>query len=121
MTITIGVVVSIVSFSLSPLLGLAIGFYLVISALRNLIGPLMDTWMNQHIDSDVRATVLSMTGQVDAVGQIAGGPIIGVLANSISVSLAMSISGGLLTPALGFIMRANRRTLTQEPFEEGVS
>jgi DHA3 family tetracycline resistance protein-like MFS transporter len=108
--ITTGITTSIITFALSTLLGLALGFYLVISILRNLIGPLMDAWMNQHLDSDVRATVLSMTGQVDAVGQIAGGPLIGVLANSVSVPLAISLSGGLLAPALGFIVRANQHT-----------
>jgi len=105
--ITIGVMVSIISFALSPWLGLSLGLYLVIAALRNLTGPLMDAWMNQRLDPDVRATVLSMTGQADAVGQIAGGPSIGVLARAVSVPLAMSISGSLLAPALGFIRQAN--------------
>jgi DHA3 family tetracycline resistance protein-like MFS transporter len=107
--ITIGIAASIVTFALSPLLGLSLAVYLVIATLRSLTGPLMDAWMNQRLDSDVRATVLSMTGQVDAFGQIAVGPVIGVLANAVSVPLAISISGGLLTPALGFIARANHQ------------
>ncbi|NTV37875.1 MAG: MFS transporter [Anaerolineales bacterium] len=106
--ITVSIAATIVAFALSPFLGLTIGLYLVVSALRSLVGPLMDMWMNQHLDSDARATVLSMTGQADAAGQIAGGPLIGLLANGVSVPLAMSISGGLLTPALGFVARANR-------------
>ena len=37
---------------------------------RNMAGPLWDTWLNQQItDSSVRATVLSLTGQSNAVGQ----------------------------------------------------
>ena len=33
------------------------------------------TWVNEQItDSSVRATVISMTGQADAIGQVAGGP-----------------------------------------------
>lgn len=110
LVITIGIAASIVTFALSPLLGLTLAVYLIIATLRSLTGPLMDAWMNQRLDSDVRATVLSMTGQVDAIGQIGGGPVIGVLANAVSVPLAMSISGGLLTPALGFIARANHHT-----------
>jgi DHA3 family tetracycline resistance protein-like MFS transporter len=56
----------------------------------------------------VRATIISMSGQVDAIGQIVGGPAIGLVAKTISVQLAMTISGLLLTPALPLIVRANR-------------
>jgi DHA3 family tetracycline resistance protein-like MFS transporter len=78
-------------------------------ALRNLVGPLTDVWVNQRLDSDVRATVLSMTGQVDAVGQIAGGPLIGLVASLFSVPAAIAISGLLLTPALPLIRAADRK------------
>jgi DHA3 family tetracycline resistance protein-like MFS transporter len=71
--ITLGISASILLFAWSPWRGLALGIYLLLWPLRNLVGPLTDAWVNQHLDSDVRATVLSMTGQVDAVGQIAGG------------------------------------------------
>jgi DHA3 family tetracycline resistance protein-like MFS transporter len=109
-SITIGIVAFIVLFAWSPWLGLTLGVYLLISALRNLVGPLTDAWVNQRLDSDVRATVLSMTGQVDAVGQIAGGPLIGLVANLFSVPAAMTVSGLLLTPALPLIRAADRKT-----------
>ena len=67
--------------------------------------------MNQRIDSDVRATVLSMTGQAGAIGQVAGGLAIGVVANAFSVPLALLVCGGLLTPALELIRRANRHAM----------
>ena len=70
----------------------------------------MAAWMNQHLDPDVRATVLSMIGQVDAVGQITGGPAIGAIGRVVSLPLALSLCGGLLAPALAFIRRANRHT-----------
>ncbi len=107
-TITIGISASLVLFAWSPLLGLALALYLVISALRNLVDPLITAWVNQHLDSNVRATVLSMTGQVDAVGQIAGGPLIGLVANLVSVPAAIAISCVLLTPALPLIRVADR-------------
>jgi MFS transporter, DHA3 family, tetracycline resistance protein len=108
-SITIGIAAFIVLFVWSPWLGLTLGVYLLISALRNLVGPLTDAWVNQRLDSDVRATVLSMTGQVDAVGQIAGGPLIGLVANLFSVPAAMTVSGLLLTPALPLIRTADRK------------
>jgi MFS transporter, DHA3 family, tetracycline resistance protein len=107
--ITIGISASIVLFAWAPWLGLALGMYLLISALRNLVGPLTTAWINQRLDPDVRATVLSMTGQVDAFGQIAGGPLIGVIASLISVPFAMTISSLLLAPALPLIWTADRK------------
>ncbi len=65
-------------------------------------------WMNQRLDPDVRATILSLTGQAESVGQAVGGLVIGMLANAFTVPLALLAAGGLLIPALGFIHRANR-------------
>jgi DHA3 family tetracycline resistance protein-like MFS transporter len=107
--ITIGIAAFIVLFAWSPFLGLTICIYVLLWALRNLVGPLTDVWVNQRLDSDVRATVLSMTGQVDAVGQIAGGPLIGLVASLFSVPAAIAISGLLLTPALPLIRAADRK------------
>ncbi len=105
--ITAGIIAAMIAFAWAPWMGLALGIYLLITALRNVVSPLMNAWVNQHLDSQVRATVLSLVSQVDSLGQIAGGPAIGVLANAVSVPLAMSLSGTLLTPALGFIRAAN--------------
>ncbi len=105
--ITIGIAAFIVLFAWSPFLGLTIGIYVLLWALRNLVGPLTNAWVNQRLDSDVRATVLSMTGQVDAVGQIAGGPLIGLVASLVSVPTAITISGLLLSPALPLIRAAD--------------
>ncbi|HMB21751.1 MAG TPA: hypothetical protein VKP08_02910, partial [Anaerolineales bacterium] len=66
------------------------------------------TWVNQKLDSRVRATIHSMFGQVDAIGQVAGGPFIGLIANLFSVRLAVSLASLLLSPAMLFIQRANR-------------
>ena len=107
--ITAGIAVSIAAFAWSPFLGLALALYLVTNSLRDLASPLMAAWMNQRLDPDVRATVLSMIGQVDAVGQITGGPAIGAIGRVVSLPLAVCLCGGLLAPALVFIRRANRQ------------
>ena len=67
-------------------------------------------WVNQNLDSETRATVLSISGQVDAIGQIAGGPGVGLIAKLVSVAAAISTSGLLLTPALWLIGRANKQS-----------
>ena len=45
-------------------------------------GPLSSTWFNQRIDDpQVRATMFSVRGQFDAIGQIASGPVVGMVGN----------------------------------------
>jgi DHA3 family tetracycline resistance protein-like MFS transporter len=105
--ITAAIALSIAAFALVPFLGLALALYLIIYSLRELTDPLISAWMNQRLDSDVRATILSMTAQTEAIGQIAGSLVIGLLAQIVSVPLALVFCGGLLTPALILIRRAN--------------
>jgi MFS transporter, DHA3 family, tetracycline resistance protein len=101
------IILCILSFALSPGLVVAVITLITVGQLRGLVGPLQAAWINQKLDSKVRATILSMFGQVDAIGQVLGGPIVGVAANLSSVRLAVGISSLLLSPALLFIRRAN--------------
>lgn len=101
-------VMGIFVFALTQNLVLAIVAYFVFGLSRGLIGPIYATWTNQHIESQVRATVLSMQSQLDAIGQMAGGPPIGVVGR-FSLRLALLVSGGLLTPALFLLYRVQRK------------
>jgi MFS transporter, DHA3 family, tetracycline resistance protein len=76
---------------------------------RQLLAPLWDTWVNQQItDSSVRATVNSISGQADAIGQAAGGPVLGAVGNGFGTGAALGLGALLLTPALGLYARAIR-------------
>ena len=79
-------------------------------AARAIRNPLMEAWINQQVESEVRATVLSIQGQADAFGQIAGGPVVGAVGLFSSVRVAVSLSALLLLPILPVI----RRTLYAE-------
>ncbi len=105
---------SIIGFALSPLLALTLCLYLTISILRNVAGPLHSAWVNQKLDPKVRATVHSMAGQVDAIGQIGGGPSVGLIARYASVVAAITTSGFLLFPAMWLTGRANALSSTEE-------
>jgi len=106
--VTAGIALALGGFALSPVLGLSMALYWGIAALRNLGEPLYTAWVNQRLEARTRATVLSLSSQVDAVGQIAGGPAVGWLARAVSVPLALGVSAALLAPALGLVARANR-------------
>lgn len=105
---------ALIGFALSPWLALTLGLYLTIYVFRNVAGPLQSAWVNQKLPSNVRATVHSMFSQVDAFGQMAGGPVVAVIARFASVIAALSTSGLLLTPALFLVRRANRVSNAEE-------
>jgi DHA3 family tetracycline resistance protein-like MFS transporter len=102
-----GISLALLGFALSPILAMSLLLYLAIDALREVRGPLQTAWINQKLDSRVRATVHSMFGQVDAIGQVMGGPIVAVIAAAGSAVASLVTSSLLLTPALFFIGRAN--------------
>jgi DHA3 family tetracycline resistance protein-like MFS transporter len=80
---------------------------LVYQVARSLTYPLRMTWLNrQIIDSSVRATVISITGQADAFGQAGGGPALGAVGNAWGIRAALVAGALVLAPALGLYGRA---------------
>jgi DHA3 family tetracycline resistance protein-like MFS transporter len=97
-------------FALTRSAAIAIAALLSIFFVRGLVQPLWSIWLNQQItDSSVRATVLSMTGQADAVGQAVGGPVLGAIGNVWGIRAALTTGALVLTPALALYGRALRR------------
>ncbi|MXX52265.1 MAG: MFS transporter [Chloroflexi bacterium] len=90
-----------------------VGLWLA-QAMRGIRNPLMEAWINQHTASAVRATVLSVQGQADALGQIAGGPLVGAVALLSSLRLAISLSALMLLPVLPVFRRSIRYTSASE-------
>ena len=112
--VTGGISLGLLGFALSPYLGATILAFLGITVLRRVAMPLYTSWINQKLDSGTRATVISISSQVDAVGQIAGGPGVGLIAKLVSVAAALVSSSVLLTPALLLVHRANQLTEDSE-------
>ena len=102
-------IASLFGFALAGTLALALLFYWIIDVARDVIGPTYTAWVNQRLDSRVRATVISMSGQVDAIGQIAGGPVVGLIGNWLSVRAALIASSLILSPVLVLYRRAMRQ------------
>ncbi|GIV93220.1 MAG: MFS transporter [Chloroflexus sp.] len=93
-------VAGLLIYGLAPHIGIAVIAFLGFSVARGLIGPLLSTWQNAQIDdSRVRATVLSLGGQSDALGQLAGGLPLGAIGNR-SLRAAFVTSAILLAPNL---------------------
>lgn len=87
----------------------AVVLYLCVASLRNVNYPLMNIMMNKQLESKGRATTLSFYGQVDAFGQVAGGPLVGLIALYTSIEGGLFASALLILPTIYFlrIMRKN--------------
>ena len=105
--VTTALSLSLLGFALSPNLTLALVAYIAARVSRGLHGPLSVAWFNQRLEPSTRATLLSLNGQADAVGQLAGGPVIGALGNA-SLRLALASGAGILVLCLPLYSSAAR-------------
>ena len=96
-------------FALAGSLWLAmLGSYTLFLA-RNLSRPIFSAWLNRSIEeSSVRATVISITNQADAIGQWTGGPALGGVGNVFGIRAALVAGAACLLPALALYRRAIR-------------
>ncbi len=115
-TLSFFLTICLFGFALSGNLWLTLFLLVAISLCRTLISPLYTSWVNHKLDPQVRATVISMSSQVDAFGQIAGGPVLGVIARNISMQAGLLGSAFFLTPVLFLFARQikNRENIQVE-------
>jgi len=99
--------VALVAFGLAHSLAFALCALLVAQAARGMLAPVYMAWLNRQItDSSVRATVISIAGQADAIGQAGGGPGLGAIGNAFGLRTALVAGGIVLTPAIALYGRA---------------
>ena len=99
----------VVAFALAVSFEMAALSYLVTRIVRRVAMPIASAWINLGLSSDVRATVHSLNSQADALGQIAGGPLLGWLAVAAgSTRPAMLAVAVILAPSLYLYLRTIR-------------
>jgi len=107
-----GMLIAMIVFTFSRNFFQAVIFMLFFDAFRLVTFPLTQAWLNQQIKSEVRATVLSMTAQLDAFGQMMGGPIIGWIGSMRSLQAALVTSALALVPSVplwGWVLRQSEK------------
>ena len=97
--ITTLLMLSVIGFGLAGRFTAALAFYWASYLLRRVNAPLFAAWLNGYLEPQTRATVFSLNAQTDALGQIAGGPLLGLLAN-VSLRGAFGATGLLLLPVV---------------------
>jgi MFS transporter, DHA3 family, tetracycline resistance protein len=102
-------IVSVLTFGLVGNFYLAVAAYLGFGVFRTVNHPVYMTWMTQNTEANVRATVISMGGQVDALGQIIGGPPVGYVGTVFSLRAAIVAVSAILSPVLLLLVYAARK------------
>jgi DHA3 family tetracycline resistance protein-like MFS transporter len=117
-------IASVVAFAVIGSFWWAVLLFWIVGGLRSVRGPIFTAWINQGLDPATRATINSMGGQADAVGQALAGPVVGGVGRAVSVPWAISLAGLLRLPILFLYLRAIRRgtvgTVPPEVMEQGI-
>ncbi|MDD7794349.1 MFS transporter [Clostridium sp. 'White wine YQ'] len=91
-------------FALTKNFNLMLIAFLSVNMFRTINEPVFSAWLNNHIEDNARATILSMNSQINAFGQIIGGPIIGIIATKFSIGIGIACTSLLVTPVLALYM-----------------
>lgn len=97
-----GVAVAVLLLAVAPTAVALVGI-VASMAFRSASEPLVQAWVNRGADPATRATLNSLVGQSESVGEIAGGPLLGGIGATAGVpaalvgSAAVFAVGGLLT------------------------
>jgi MFS transporter, DHA3 family, tetracycline resistance protein len=107
--IDVALIASVVGFAVVGGFWWAVVLFWIVGGLRSVRAPIFTAWINQGLDPATRATINSMGGQADAVGQALAGPVVGGVGRAVSVPWAISLAGLLRLPILFLYLRAIRR------------
>ena len=88
-------------FALSGNFVLSVSMVLFTSLMRRIADPVVEAWLVQMVEPRYRATVFSLHGQANAFGQVAFGPVMGVMATLTTVRAALVGVAVLLVPPQG--------------------
>ncbi len=107
------VFIGVIAFAVTGQLLVAIAAWLVVTVLNQLAEPIISTWLNQNISSEVRATVLSMNSQVGMAGSLVGGPAIGAVADRAGLRAGLILTALLLGPVIALYRRGYTQNARQ--------
>ena len=103
-----GYILCLILFAISHNFWFMLLVFLLAGLMRTIKEPVLAAWMNDHVEEKMRATVFSANGQLDSFGQIIGGPIVGLVAQQVSLPWGLICTALLLLPALLLVPVAAR-------------
>ena len=87
------------ALAVSPIFAVALAGWTILDVASETTYPLAEAMANREASSGVRATVISFLGQAEALGQVLGGVTLGLVAQFVSVPVALAIAAGLFAVA----------------------
>lgn len=97
--LNLSLIVMVMTFAMSSNFIIAASAYCFAFMFKEGIGPLSDSWINQNLESGVRATIFSFHSQINSFGQILGGPVLGLIATAVSIKTGIIAAGLILIPS----------------------
>ena len=94
------ILVALLAFALTRHFGLAMAVWVVINGFQDLGKPITEAWLNLHIPSQVRATVISMSSQAGMVGTLGISTGLGAFGDRFGVRNALALSSAILLPLM---------------------
>ena len=94
----IGFIITIVGFAFASSFELGVLVFIVSKQVQRANFSLYDPWLTRQIAPEVRATVLSMWAQTNAIGQVIGGPIVGAIAVATTLPIGYASLALFLLP-----------------------
>ena len=98
-------VAALAIFTLSGNLWLVFSMIWVRTIADSVSQPVESAWLNRNLDPATRATVNSMTGQANSLGQVGGGVALGWVGNAFSIRAALLGSAIVLSPTIALYRR----------------
>jgi hypothetical protein len=102
-------IAGMLAFALAGNFAIALGTFWFATLVRSVAEPVYLTWINEGLDPSVRATVISMSSQSEALGEASAGPVIGAVGNVFGVRPALTVAALILSPTLLLYARAMKR------------
>jgi DHA3 family tetracycline resistance protein-like MFS transporter len=104
-----GMILGSLAFALGSAPALAVAGFCLSQSLRNVSRPLLLLWISQNAERQSRATVISTYWQANALGQVAGSPVLGWVGSAFSVRAALGLGALLYVGTLPLLALAQRR------------
>ena len=110
-------IAGVLAFALAGSFALALAAFWLAGIARKLGEPMYLAWLNQGLQPGVRATVISISSQSNALGQVAGGPVVGAVGTLTGIRAALTVAAVTLSPALLIYAKAIRRGGVEPPLD----
>jgi sugar phosphate permease len=101
--------------------GIVVALWLAFSVLMGVAGPVRQGFINEHIPSRRRATILSLDAFFADVGGSAGQPALGYLAQVVSIPAAMATGALVLFVPIPLYLAAQRAVVRENGGGEPVT